>query len=227
MKVALIQHTPEPELTIATAARLCYAPISATEIRQNISIDRARALLAQVISSGHHSVLEHASFTFAIDGISRTASHQLVRHRMASYSQQSQRYVTFQNPDYIIPPSIKANKALEEAYHQAVMDIFQAYRHMVEAGIPAEDARFLLPNASATRLVMTMNFRELMHACSIRLCTNAQWEIRELFRLAREEVHTVAPFLAGHLLIKCETMGYCNERQSCGIRPLRSDIPGL
>jgi thymidylate synthase (FAD) len=225
--VSIIQHTPDPEITIATAARLCYSPISAVDIRQKLSTDRAYALLRQVIASGHHSVLEHASFTFAIDGISRAASHQLVRHRVASYSQQSQRYVAFQSIEFVTPPSVVAKPELQAIFEASVMSSFQAYRQLVDAGIPAEDARFLLPNASSTRLMMTMNFRELMHTCSIRLCTHAQWEIRQLFSLIRDEVRKAAPFLADHLSIKCETLGYCNESESCGIRPLRADIAGL
>ncbi|MCL4534409.1 MAG: FAD-dependent thymidylate synthase [Bacteroidetes bacterium] len=226
MRVTLIQHTPEPELTIASAARLCYSPISATEIRQRLSPTQAQKLLNRVITSGHHSVLEHASFSFAIDGLSRAASHQLVRHRLASYSQQSQRYVSLKAPEYVTPPSIAGRPELQASFDAAVLAAFRLYDELQAAGVPAEDARFVLPNACTTRLVMTMNFRELLHACSIRLCTHAQWEIRELFSLVREEVRGVAPFLAGHLRIKCETLGYCDETETCGIRPLKAEVMG-
>ncbi len=227
MQVALIQHTPEPELTVATAARLCYSPISATEIRQRMSVAQVERLLNQVIGSGHHSVLEHANFTFAIDGISRAASHQLVRHRMASYSQQSQRWVSLKQAEYVTPDSIAGRPDLKEAFDAGVLAAFRLYDQLQAAGIPPEDARFVLPNACTTRLVMTMNFRELMHASSIRLCTRAQWEIRRLFELLREEVRAVAPLLGGHLRIKCEILGYCDEPETCGIMPLRSDVLGL
>ena len=226
MQVTLIQFTPEPELTIAAAARLCYSPVSATEIRQRLSPKQVENLLNRVIPSGHHSVLEHASFTLAIDGLSRAASHQLVRHRLASYSQQSQRYVSLKTPEYVTPPSIAQRSDLREAFDAAVLAAFRLYDQLQAAGVPAEDARFVLPNACTTRLVMTMNFRELMHACSIRLCTHAQWEIREIFAAAREEVRKVAPFLAGYLHIKCETLGYCDEPETCGIRPLKVEVLG-
>ncbi len=226
MQVALIQHTPEPELSIATAARLCYSPISAAEIRQRLQPAQVQSLLRHLITSGHHSTLEHVTFSFAIDGLSRAASHQLVRHRIASFNQQSQRYVSLRKPEYITPPTIARRPDLLPEYEEAVLAAFRLYDKLQAAGIPAEDARFVLPNACSTRLVMTMNFRELMHAASIRLCTRAQWEIREMFGLVREEVRKVAPFLAGYLRPKCESLGYCDETESCGHRPRRAEVLG-
>lgn len=223
MRVRLVRYTPDPELTIAAAARLCYSNISGAEILQNIKRPAVERLLRQVISSGHLSTLEHASFTFAIDGLSRAASHQLVRHRLASFSQQSQRWVTLREPEYVIPPSVIGREELTKAYEAAVQAAFELYHQLRKAGIPAEDARYVLPNATCTRLVMTMNARELVHVASIRLCTRAQWEIRQLFELIKEEVTNVAPIIGEHLRPKCETMGYCNEAETCGRMPRKGD----
>ncbi|MBI2954906.1 MAG: FAD-dependent thymidylate synthase [Chloroflexi bacterium] len=223
MQVSLIRYTPEPELTVASAARLCYSQISATQLQEKLTPTQVESLLRRVISSGHHSVLEHASFTFAIDGISRACSHQLVRHRLASYSQQSQRYVSYKAPDFVTPPSVADDPELSRQFEQAVLAAFAQYRGLVEAGVPVEDARYLLPNATTTRLVMTMNARELMHTCSIRLCVRAQWEIREIFEAIKEEVKKVAPIIGGALQIKCIIHDYCDETESCGIRPLKDE----
>jgi thymidylate synthase (FAD) len=223
VQVTLIRYTPEPELTVASAARLCYSPISATQIQEKLTAVQVKNLLDQVISSGHHSVLEHANFTFAVDGISRVTSHQLVRHRVASFSQQSQRYVSYTSPDYVIPPSVSADPEFQRRFEEAMTVAFDHYRKLIEAGVPTEDARYVLPNATTTRLVMTMNARELMHACSIRLCQRAQWEIREMFERARDEVRKVAPILGAAMEIKCIIQDYCDERESCGIRPLKSE----
>ena len=229
MPVTLLRYTPNPELTIATAARLCYSDASAAQLSQKLSDSQVERLLAHVIASGHHSTLEHVSFTFALDGLSRAASHQLVRHRLASYSQQSQRWVAFVKADYVIPPSIAAVPALKKAFQERAEAAFSLYRQLLEAGIPAEDARYLLPNAITTRLVMTMNARELIHVCSLRLCRRAQWEIRSLFEDVRAEVERVAPRIAAHLQPKCIPLGYCDEgeRECCGLMPPRSEVlPG-
>ena len=221
MRVSLIRYTPEPELTIAAAARLCYSQIGVTEILDRLSEAQMRRLLQQLISSGHHSVLEHASFTFGVDGLSRASSHQLVRHRLASFSQQSQRYVSLDSPEYVTPPSIAEDPDLKREFELSVESAFAQYRRLIQMGVPKEDARYVLPNAITTRLVMTMNARELMHVCSVRLCLRAQWEIRGLFEQIREEVRKVAPVIGDALQIKCITSGFCDERESCGIRPLR------
>ncbi len=226
MRVSLIRYTPDPELTVASAARLCYSEISASQILEKLTKEQVERLLQQVIASGHHSVLEHASFTFAIDDLSRAASHQLVRHRLASYSQQSQRYVRFKSPEFVCPPTIAADAQLKEMFDEAVLAAFEHYRKLLEAGVPAEDARYVLPNATTTRLVMTMNARELMHASSIRLCMRAQWEIRELFELLKAEVQKVAPSIGNTFQIKCVLLGYCDEKETCGIRPLKRDVIG-
>lgn len=221
MQVRLIKHTPDPELTMAAAARLCYSNVSGADLTQKLGQRETERLLRQIISAGHHSILEHASFTFAIDGLSRAASHQLVRHRLASYSQQSQRYVTLKQPDYVVPPSIAARPEVMEAYEQAMRLAFDRYAELCAAGVPAEDARYVLPNATCTRLIMTMNARELMHTCSVRLCRRAQWEITKLFEAVKEEVSRVSPLIGEYLRPKCETLGYCDEHETCGRMPTR------
>jgi len=225
MQVKLIRFTPNPEATIAAAGKLCYSPASATEVLEKLTEAEIQKFIDQVVASGHHSVLEHSSFTFAIDGLSRAASHQLVRHRLASYSQQSQRYVVFgEAPEFVIPPKIAAKKDLKAEFEAGVKEAFRRYEKMIKAGIPAEDARYILPNAAETRIVMTMNFRELMHTCSVRLCLRAQWEIRRLFTLVKKGVEEVAPLLGSYMQPKCIPLGYCNERKSCWIRPLLSKV---
>ena len=189
MHVELLYHTPDPERAVATAARLCYAPVGAAELMETLSQDKIEHVLDTVISSGHLSTFEHASYTFAIDGVSRAMTHQLVRHRLASYNQQSQRYVTFDaEPSFVCPQSV-VDAGAGELFDEAVDAAFASYRKLVEAGVPAEDARYLLPNACESKIVVTMNIRELLHFFSLRCCNRAQWEIRavacEMLRLAR------------------------------------------
>lgn len=160
MNVELLYHTPDPQRAVATAARLCYAPVGAAELMETLSEERIEKVLRTILESGHFSTLEHASYTFAIDGVSRAMTHQLVRHRLASYNQQSQRYVTFrEEPEFIVPDSVVEAGAAEE-YDAAVRAAFAAYADLVERGVPAEDARYLLPNACETKIVVTMNIRE-------------------------------------------------------------------
>ena len=180
MKVVLLQYTPEPERTVALAARLCYSPSGIDALQEKLSGADITGFLEKIMSLGHQSVLEHASFTFGIEGISRAASHQLVRHRLASYSQQSQRYVTFSGSEFplVVPESISGNAARREVFDRAMHACAEAYRTLVEAGVPAEDARFVLPNAAETKIIVTMNARELLHFFGLRCCERAQWEIR-------------------------------------------------
>ena len=178
MHVELLYHTPDPERAIATAARLCYAPVGASELMETMSEERQHSVLKTIMASGHFSTLEHASYTFAIDGVSRAMTHQLVRHRLASFNQQSQRYVTFkEEPDFIVPSTV-VDAGAQEAFDAAAKAAFAAYDALVKAGVPAEDARYLLPNACETKIVVTMNIRELLHFFSVRCCNRAQWEIR-------------------------------------------------
>ena len=158
MDVRLLFHTPEPERAIAAAARLCYAPVGAAELLETMGDDGVHRVLKTIISSGHTSALEHASYTFAIDGVSRALTHQLVRHRLASYNQQSQRYVSYaEEPTFIVPPSVASDPEALKRFKAANASAFAEYRGLIEAGIPAEDARYLLPNAMETKIVVTMN----------------------------------------------------------------------
>lgn len=188
--VQLLTHTPEPDKVAAAAARLCYSSSSIDRLLEQGSEERS-ALLTKILALGHYSVLEHASFTFGIEGVSRACSHQLVRHRIASFSQQSQRYVSHKTPfAAVVPESIAAQAELLKRYHAFLDEAHQVYRELLDAGVPPEDARFVLPNAAETKLVMTMNARELLHFFGLRCCRRAQWEIRamatEMLRLARQ-----------------------------------------
>lgn len=221
MEVVLVNYTSEPILVIYTAARTCYSLYSPTKIRSSgVSIQKMRALIRKVVNSGHHSVLEHVSFTFAVSGISRACSHQLVRHRIASYSQQSQRYVKpIEKP--IVPPSITRDECILREYLNFMKMSQSFYTKLVRSGIPREDARFVLPGAMPTNILMTMNLRELMNVCAVRLCSKAQWEIRELFSLVKQRVSEAARFLGRFLVQKCISLGYCPEENGCGLMPKR------
>ena len=196
MKVALLQHTPEPELTIALAARLCYSQVDIEALKEKLSGADIKTFLDKIMSLGHQSVLEHASFTFGVDGISRVTSHQLVRHRVASFSQQSQRYVSHKERFAVVtPPTIAENPEHSRLFEAQVAALHEAYGALVEAGVPAEDARYLLPNATETKIIITMNARELLHFFGVRCCERAQWEIRamavEMLRLVKPVAPTV------------------------------------
>ena len=171
---------------------------------------------------GHHSVLEHVAITFAIDKISRACSHQLVRHRIASYSQQSQRYVKYNNIDYIIPPSIKKNEEICLGFLRFMEDIEFNYSQLIDLGVTPEDARYILPNAVATNITMTVNARELIEMCKLRLCMTAQWEIRSMFEMicACVRGNKELTFLSDYLGPKCIWNKVCNEgKRSCGKFP--------
>ncbi len=222
MQVALISYTPDPELAVAAAARVSTSPVSIAELRERLTPDKVTGLLNHLLASGHMSPFEHVGFIFAIEGISRVTSHQLVRHRLASFTQQSQRYVNMKSLDYVTPPTISQKPQVAAKYKEAVQAVYDLYRQMIADGIPLEDARYILPNAMETRLIMTMNARELMHACSLRLCLRAQWEIVQLFEKIKEEVRKVSPIIGAQLSPKCYNLGYCDEKESCGLFPTRN-----
>lgn len=178
MNIVLLQCTPEPERLVALAARLCYSPASLSDLKEDVSRKDIRKLVRRVLSMGHASVLEHVVLTYGAEGISRATSHQLVRHRIASYSQQSQRYVSARF-GYVAPETISSSR-FKEKFGKHVKCAAELYEEMVKAGIPAEDARFVLPNATETKILITMNARELHHFFALRLCRRAQWEIREM-----------------------------------------------
>ncbi|MDD7369682.1 MAG: FAD-dependent thymidylate synthase [Berryella intestinalis] len=217
MQVELLYHTPDPERAIATAARLCYAPVGASELMESMSEERMYSVLKTIMGSGHFSTLEHASYTFAIDGVSRALTHQLVRHRLASYNQQSQRYVKFKDGfDTVKPPSIAERPEASAEFDRLIADIEKAYQRFLEAGVPAEDARYLLPNAAETKIVVTMNVRELLHFFTHRCCSRAQWEIRELANRMLELARTTAPYIFMDAGASC-VRGRCSEgKMTCG-----------
>lgn len=203
----------------ASAANLCYNAIGAKDILADMTDAKAQRLTRQMVKSGHHSTIEHMNFTFAIEGVSRACTHQLVRHRIASYSQQSQRYVKADSfLDNAIKPHTVAAKAEASAKFDALMQqIAKCYNELTEMGIPAEDARFVLPNAAETKIVVTMNARSLLHFFEERCCTRAQWEIRELANLMLAEVRKVAPTLFADAGPTCEAARFCREgKRSCG-----------
>ena len=215
MDVTLLYHTPEPERAVATAARLCYAPVGGRELMESLTDEKIRKVLTTIMSSGHFSTLEHASYTFAVEGVSRALTHQLVRHRLASYNQQSQRYVKFkEEPPIVRPASVDTNPEAAQAFDEAIDACWQAYDKLVQAGVPAEDARYILPNACETKIVVTMNIRELMHLFSNRCCNRAQWEIRELAWKMLELVRPTAPFIFRTAGPGC-MRGACPEGKMC------------
>jgi len=204
LKVLLLTHTPDPEATVAMAARLCYSPSDIEGLRDKVAKRDQKEFVERLMKMGHMSPVEHVSFTFAIEGISRACSHQLVRHRLASYSQQSQRYVSeVSGFDYVIPPSIKADPELRKEFVQTMKDAQGAYNDLVEKlqkkGFVGEsanqDARFILPNAAETKIMVTMNARELLHFFRVRCCNRAQWEIRAMAELMLKRVKKAAPIL--------------------------------
>ena len=215
MKVTLLQYTPEPIKAIYLACRTCYSKKPATEL-EKVDDSKMMKLVHRTMASGHHSVLEHATFTFSIEGVSRALTHQLVRHRIASYAQQSQRYVTYDEGSitYVTPKTITDEHRAE--YDALMFNISELYRKFIDAGIPAEDARYILPNATTTNIIVTMNYRELINFSKIRLCFTSQWEIQKMTRQMKREVASVNPALGEYLEPKCQHLGYCDEKDLCG-----------
>ncbi len=219
LEVSLISIPDNLLDVIYTACRTCYSPDGAIEIYTNITDDKEKklSLIKKVISSGHYSTIEHIQLTFAINNISRAATHQLVRHRHASFSQKSQRYVKEKGDfDFIVPPAIEANSELYKKFTEQMEKTAQLYAELVSKGIKSEDARSILPNATASSLVVSLNLRELIHLANLRLCTRAQLEIRMAVKKMCALVEEIEPWLSEHLVPKCERLGYCDEDNSCG-----------
>ncbi len=225
LKVILVSYTPEPEATVTAAAKLCYSPVDVEEIVSRRKNPDHRKFLEKLTSMGHMSPIEHVSFTFAIEGISRACSHQLVRHRLASFSQQSQRYVGKEKGfRYIVPPAIR-NKAESRKRFEGLMEqsatVYKDLTQMlVENGRSneeaREDARFVLPNAAETKIIMTMNARELLHFFSQRLCMRAQWEIRNMALAIRKLVKPIAPTIFRLAGPPCISAACPEGVRSCG-----------
>lgn len=217
MKVILVSYTPDPELIIASAASTSY------DSKKKLTPEYVSSFLKNLAERGHLSPFEHVSFTFDIQGISRACSHQLVRHRIGvAFTQQSQRYTRQTSPHFVTPSTIE--QAWEKRYADLSLACHRLYQEMVEEGIPMEDARYILPQSFETRIVMTMNARELINASELRLCQKAQWEIRELFENLRSEVKKAAPAISQMLKPKCYRLGFCTERKSCGLFPTRNKV---
>lgn len=216
ISVLLVASTPEPDRTVAAAARLCYSDASAGDLVEKMKGEDVSRFIGHLRESGHLSPFEHAVFTFAIDGISRVCTHQLVRHRLASYSQQSQRYVEMKEPEAVLPPSVSSDKRARDIFERTIRDSHEAYKAMVEAGIPREDARYVLPHGWVTKIVVTMNARELHHFFSMRLCRRAQWEIRDLAKRMLLLVRQEAPVLFSVAGPDCVVRGRCFESRPCG-----------
>lgn len=222
LHVTLIAHTPEPEKVIAMASRTCYSPLDLAGLKDKAETADNAAYIRRVLASGHTSVIEHASFTFGIEGVSRTLLAQITRHRMASFSVQSQRYVSNAGQevfDFVMPPRIRALGPEAEEKFLSQMKTMQGWydewSELLGEG-SAEDARFVLPGAAATRMTMTMNARELLHFFSLRMCNRAQWEIRELAWQMYALVYPLAPPVFENAGPGC-AHGACPEgKRSCG-----------
>ena len=222
MKVELIRHTFSPEETIALGAKLCYSRATIDDLKNRVEAGDQSAFIGQLLEMGHESVFEHATFTFGVEGVSRVLLAQLTRHRLASFSVQSQRYVSYEKGfGYILPPKIEALGPEAVAEFQRQMDQIQewyaSWQQKLEQGEGGnEDARFVLPNACETRVLLTMNVRELRHFFSLRMCSRAQWEIREMATRMHALCLQVAPALfldAGPSCLR----GKCAEgKKSCG-----------
>lgn len=225
LKVELLNYTPEPDKFVAAAAKLCYSPVGISQIMEQLDEEKVQAFLDKLRESGHDSPIEHVSFTFGVEGVSRALTHQLVRHRIASFSQQSQRYVKFKAVEVVVPPTVKANPETAAIFQEAIDQVSIAYQRLLEAGVPAEDARFLLPNACTSKIIVTMNARSLLHFFELRTCTRAQWEIRQLALKMRELVKEVAPMLFRRSGPTCETQGFCCEgKLGCGLAPTLQEL---
>ena len=192
MEVKLIAFTPDPDRVCASAAKLTHSNLAGDQLIEKMSDEQIIRLLDSVIGLGHTSVIEHVDFTFSITAISRACSHQLVRHRIASYSQQSQRYVKFKK-SFVEPETILQNEKTRDLFEKELKSCYECYQRLLELGVPKEDARYILPNASKTNLFVTMNARSLTNFFELRLRKDAQWEIRELAKRMLEQVCEVAP----------------------------------
>ena len=220
MKAILLKHTADAEKLAGVAAFTSCSPEGSDELMNTKTKEECDKFLKRVLNYGHHSVIEHASFTFSVEGISRACTHQIVRHRIASYTQQSQRYVKFKELGFVMPPSIEKNEEAKKIYLEAMKNASSAYETLLNCGIKAEDARYVYPNASHTNIMITMNARELWHFFSLRCCTRAQWELREIAEKMLAEVKKVAPLLFENAGASCVRLGYCPEGSlGCGRYP--------
>jgi thymidylate synthase (FAD) len=211
LKVKLLRQTDGSELLCGAAASTTIKSGRPSEILEKLDPETAKRRIRQVTGYGHTSVIEHAYFTFSIEDVSRAMTHQLVRHRIASYTQQSQRYVTYDTIErYVTPPSINENSGAKKIFDETLEKISDAYRELLKT-VPKEDARFILPNAAKTNIIVTMNARELRHFFNLRCCARAQWEIREVAIEMLKQAKKAAPTLFENSGPSCVELGYCPE----------------
>ncbi len=234
MKVKLLAHTPNSDRIATASAFSTVSEDGASALIETVDDEKMRKVLKNIVGRGHHSVIEHASFTFSVEGVSRACTHQLVRHRIASYSQQSQRYVKYDNPSFIVPHTIEKNEDAKKIFDKSLSNMIGDYKKLLEMGIPAEDARFLLPNATPTNIVITMNARELMHFFSLRCCYRAQWEIREMADAMLKEAKKAAPAIFENAGPSCVRLGFCPEKnymtehcKSVGVEKIKEEYKSM
>lgn len=233
MNVKLLEMSQNAITLIYVACRQCYSEKFAGNVFLDATVDlkKQEEFVKSIVASGHQSPLEHVKFTFAIEGVSRALTHQLVRHRIASFSQQSQRYVKENDFDYIIPPAIQRNAAAKDEFEKLMVAIQQSYTKLlvllgqdnITGEVANQDARFALPQAAETKIVVTMNCRELLHFFQHRCCSRAQWEIRQLANKMLEICIEKLPAVFADAGAKCEALGYCPEGEKfcCGKYPLK------
>lgn len=239
LNVKLLDVSQNPLALIYAACRQCYSAEFAGDIFEKTKDDikKREDFVSKIVSSGHESPLEHVKFTFAVEGVSRALTHQLVRHRIASYSQQSQRYVKENNFDYVIPPSVEKDEISKNEFIRIMTEIQKSYQLLIDrfkengrVGEKAnEDARYVLPQAAETKVVITMNCRELLHFFKQRCCSRAQWEIRGLAYKMLELCKKELPSIFDKAGAKCETLKFCpeGEKFTCGRYPLKEKAAGL
>jgi len=220
LTVKLLSYTADPEQNIVAAIRQCYSPVGAKELKQKTNKETRERLIKQVIASGHLSTLEHASFTFAIEGVSRVTEIQLIRHRIGcSYSIQSGRYVKRTGAQYVIPPSIlNGDKKILAKVKKHFENTQKLYNELTDLGVKAEDARYCQPQSLKTKIVVTMDVRALLHFFNLRCCRRAQWEIQALANEMLKLVKPKAPIIFEKAGPSCIADGICWEGDmSCGL----------
>lgn len=219
MIVKLLSHTKDPEQVVAAAIRQCYASIGSKELKKKIDKETRERLIKQVIASGHTSTLEHASFTFGVEGVSRVTEIQLIRHRVGTaYSIQSGRYVKRGDAKFVIPTAVKNNKNIYKKYNKILKNVQNLYNEMIDVGIKAEDARYLQPQSLQTKIVVTFNARALLHFLELRCCKRSQWEVQTMANLMLKKVKKVAPIIFSSAGATCFTQKICWEgKMSCGL----------
>ena len=230
MNVVLLANTPDPEKVVALAAKLCYSKATVNDLKEKIEKKDQENFIKHLADVGHESTFEHASFTFGIEGVSRAFSHQLVRHRIASFSQQSQRYCDFENEDfnYIMPREVSASgDGIKTDFMRGMTYSKKVYDELRKQGISPQDARFALPNAAETKIIVTMNVRSLRHFFNLRCCSRSQWEIRKVAFAMYQICKDIAPNLFSGCGPSCVVNGECPEgNRTCGTQDEMKEIYG-